>query len=149
MDWIKIQLSSEEKIEIKNSIKQIENKTLLKRLQCLQLKDKKWKHEEVADFLDVSINSITNWIKAYRSGGLTELLQWNHKGRISILSLADQAKIKARNTEKPFDTAKEAKDFIEKEFGIKWHLHWVQKLLKKNFDFHTSKPDSYREIAKM
>ena len=40
--------------------------------------------------------------------------------------------LKKRDKETPFDTAKEAKAYIKKEFGIDFHLHWVQKLLKKN-----------------
>jgi len=141
MDWIKIRLSPEQLEEIKDTERQINNKQLLKRLQCLKLKDKKWTHTEISEFVNVSAHTISNWLKAYQKGGLSELLQWNYHGKVSILTLEDQAKIKARNEEKPFDTAKEAKAFIKKEFGIDWHLHWVQKLLKKNFDFHTRRPN--------
>jgi len=139
MDWIKINLSPEQMEEIKNTERQISNKQLLKRLQCLKLKNKKWTHAEISEFADISTHTISNWLKAYQKGGLAELLQWNYHGRISVLTLADQEKIKARNEEKPFNTAKEAKAFIKKEFGIDWHLHWVQKLLKKNFNFRTRK----------
>lgn len=139
MDWIKIVLTPDEREAIKNCEKQINTKTLLKRLQCIQLKDKNWKHEEVAEFLDVSINSITNWLKAYRKGGIEKLLQWGYKGKVSILGKEDLEKIRQRNREKPFMTAKEAKDYIFREFGIRWHLHWVQKLLKKNFVVRSKK----------
>ena len=137
MDWIKISLTPQQKEEIRNAERQINKKPLLKRLQCLRLKDKGWKHEEVADFLDVSIGSITNWLKAYRDGGVSTLLQWDYKGKVSILSLKEVEELQKRNKEKPFMTAKEAKTFIEEKFGIQWHLHWVQKLLKKNFTVHS------------
>jgi transposase len=108
--------------------------------RCLRLlKDKGWKHEEVADFLDVSIASITNWLKAYRGGGVSALLQWGYKGKVSVLSLKEVEELQKRNKEKPFMTAKEAKKFIEERFGIQWHLHWVQKLLKKNFTVHSKR----------
>lgn len=52
-----------------------------------------------------------------------------------LLSLEQVEILKSRNKEKPFETAKECKHFIEKEFGIEYHLHSVQKLLKKNFTY--------------
>jgi len=139
MDWVKISLSSQQKEELKNAERQTDRKPLLKRLQCLGLKDKGWKHEEVADFLDISVNSVTNWLRAYQKGGIPELLQWGYKGKVSVLSLKDQEELRKRNKEKPFMTAKEAKVFIKERFGIKWHLHWVQKLLKKNFTVHSKR----------
>ena len=141
MEWTKICLTKAEKVELKNAEKQVEKPQLLKRIQCLKLKDQNWKNADLAEFFGVCIDTITNWLKAYKTGGIEMLLHWNYKGKVSILTIADQERIKARHAEKPFNTAKEAKDFIEREFGIEWHLHWVQKLLKKNFDFH-SKPSN-------
>ncbi len=138
MEWIKIQLTKKEWSELKNAEKQIDKPQLLKRIQCIKLKDQNWKNKDLAEFFGVCLDTITNWLKAYKKGGVEELLQWEYKGKISILTVADQEKIKARHKEKPFNTAKEAKDFIQREFGIEWHLHSVQRILKKNFDFRSS-----------
>ena len=69
------------------------------------------------------------------------LLEWNCKGKISQLTEAHKEQLKSRHEQQPFDTAKEAKTYIEDKFGMSFHLHWIQKLLKKNFDFHTKKQD--------
>lgn len=138
---IKINLTKEDQEELINAEKQVKRPQLLKRIQCIRLKDKNWKNQDLSAFFGVCIDTITNWLKAYKNGGLTNLLQWNYKGRVSILTVADQEKIKNRNKEKPFKTAKEARNYIKKEFGLDWHLHWVQKLLKKNFNFHSKKLD--------
>ena len=137
MEWRKISLTKIEEEEIKNAESQIKKPQLIKRLHCIKLKNKGWKHAEVAEFLDITIVTISDWIKVYCEGGLPLLLNWNCKGRVSVLTLANQEKIKDRNKEKPFDTAKEAKQYIKEEFGLDFHLHWVQKLLKKNFNCHT------------
>jgi len=137
--WIKISLNEEEKMEIENAEKQVKSIKLLRRLQAVKLKDSGWKHEQICSFFGINKNTITNWLKAYKKGGVDELLKWDYKGRISILSKEDQEKIRVRNNKKPFDTAKEAKAYIKEQFGIDWHLHWVQKLLKKSFNCHTSK----------
>lgn len=134
-----LSLSPQQKEELKNAERQIDKKPLLRRLQCLKLKDKGWKHEEAAEFLDVSVNSITNWLKAYQRGCIPELLQWGYRGKVSVLSLKDQEELRKRNKEKPFMSANEAKAFLEERFGVKWHLHWIQKLLKKNFAVHSRK----------
>lgn len=139
-EWNKIVLSVKEKTEIKNAKNQISQMKLFQRLQCLELKDKGWKHKDLAEFFDVTINTITTWIKAYKNNGIQGLLTWNYKGRISILTEEQQKCLKQRHKIKPFDTAKEANQYIAQEFGLQFHLHWVQKLLKKNFDFHTRKP---------
>ena len=148
MEWFKIRLTSQDLEEIKNAEKQVTNLQLLKRLQCIKLKNEGWKHDQLKDFFGVCIDTITNWLKAYKQGGIQKLLEWNYQGKISILTTEQQNQIRERHKEKPFDTAKEAKAYIEKEFGIVWHLHWVQKLLKKNFDFHTKNHEQSQGIVR-
>jgi len=139
MDWRKIKLSKEQIKELEEAEIDIKNARLLKRIQCIKLKNKGWKHKEIQSFLNVQIETISKWIKFYVEGGIVKLLSWNYEGRSSILTAEDKEKIIRRNEKKPFETAKEAKDYIKKEFGLEWHLHWVQKLLKKNFIFHSKR----------
>jgi transposase len=136
-----IELTDKDKLEIENIGKQLKKAQLLRRIQCIKLKDMKWANIKIAEFLGVSSDTITNWLKAYNQGGFDGLLNWDYKGRVSVLTLDQQEILKDRNKEKPFDTAKEAKEYIKEEFGMDFHLHYVQKLLKKNFNFHTKKPD--------
>ena len=75
--------------------------------------------------------TIGNWIKTYIEDGLDGLLTWEYKGKASKLSAKQIKELKLRNKEKPFSKAKEAKSYIEENFNIKFHLHWVQKILKK------------------
>lgn len=139
MEWRKIKLTKKALQELSNAEEQVKHPRLLKRIQCVKLKDKSWKHKEIADFLGIRIETISIWLKAYFENGLESLLSWGYKGKVSILSLEDQKELKKRNEKKPFNTAKEAKDYIKDHFGINFHLHWVQKLLKKNFNFHSRK----------
>ena len=138
-EWNKILLSEKQIKELKEAKKQTDKTQLLKRLQCIELKNKKWRHEDLAKFFDVCMNTITNWLKSFLEGGVHKLLEWEYKGKQSQLTEAHKEQLKKRHEEKPFDTAKEAKHYIEEELGVEFHLHWVQKLLKKNFDCHTRK----------
>jgi len=93
-EWIKISLREEEKREIENAERQVKSIKLLRRLQTIKLKDEGWKHEKLCKFFRVDKNTITNWLKAYKRGGVEELLKWDYKGKVSILSREDQEKVK-------------------------------------------------------
>lgn len=134
MDWIKINLSATELSQLSQQEKQIKNSSLLKRIQCIKLKDSKWKNIDLSKFFGVCIDTITSWLKTYKQGGLEKLLEWNYQGKPSKLTNEQIEKIKARNKEKPFEKAAEAKEFIEKEYDIKFNLKHVQKFLKKNLN---------------
>ena len=125
-----IDLDTKELKRLNEAEKNVKQVRLLKRIQCIKLKNMGLKHKDIADFFDCNIHTVTGWIKTYKEEGLKGLLRWEYKGRPSKLSDEDWHRIKERNTRKPFNTAREAKKFIKDEFGIDFHLHWVQKLLK-------------------
>lgn len=138
MAWqTKFHLTERQFNEILSAEQQVKNHKLLKKIQCIKLKNIGWKHEKVADFLWVKIPTITARTKLFLKWWITKLLERNYAWKISILSLEQLEKLAKRNKEKSFESAKEAKDFIEKTYHITFHLHWVQKLLKKNFACHS------------
>jgi transposase len=137
MDWRKIKLTQGELEKIHNAEMQVDKPQLLKRLQCIKLKNRGWKHREVAEFLGINPATVSVWIKLYKGEGIEKLLQWGYQGRVSILSPEQQEQLKQRNKEQPFSAAKEAMGYIEEKFDMSFHLHYVQKLLKKNFSFPT------------
>lgn len=135
----KIQLTQEQKLELNNAEMQLGKSQLIKRIIAVKLRDKDLSNIEIGEILMKSDQTVSNWVQLYLKKGINSLLQWNYKGRPSILSLEMQQKLKNRNSIKPFDKASEAQSYIKKEFDIDYHLHWVQKLLKKNFNLHTKK----------
>lgn len=137
----KIKLTQQQKIELENAEKQIKQPQLLKRIQSIKLRDKGLSNLEIGNFLLMSDQTISNWVQLYLKKGLQSLLQWDYKGKISILTVNQQQELQKRNLEQPFEKAGEAKVFIKERFGHDFHLHWVQKLMKKNFNLHTRKPD--------
>ena len=139
MKHIKIKLTKKQKKQLNSTEKNIKNIQLLKRIQSVRFKDMGWTNLEIAKFLNVCNDTITDWLKAYSKNGIDGILAWGYKGRQSFLSDEQLEIIRQRNIEKPFDTASEAVDFIEEQFGIKYNLSWVQKLLKKNWVCHTKK----------
>lgn len=137
---VRIKLSSEQLSELDNTEKQLKQPQLIKRVQSIKLRNKGMTNIEIGKFLLFSDQTISNWVRAYKAKGLQALLQWNYKGKISILTVKQQEELQKRNSEKPFEKAAEAQDYIKQHFGIEFHLHWVQKLMKKNFTLHKGKP---------
>lgn len=139
MEYIKIKLIKEQKKELKKSEKCNDNIHLLKRIQCVNLKDMGWTNIKIAAFLNVCNDTVGEWLKAYSNNGIDGLLRWGYEGRPSKLTQAQLEQIGKRNADNPFDNASEAVEYIKIEFGIEYNLSWVQKLLKKNWVCHTKK----------
>ena len=137
----KIKLSKGQLLELDNAEKQLKQPQLIKRLQSIKLRNKGMTNIEIGKFLLLSDQTISNWAQVYLTKGIESLLQWNYEGKTSILTVKQQEELKNRNSEKPFEKASEAQDYIKQHFGIDFHLHWVQKLMKKNFSLHSRKHD--------
>ncbi len=135
----KITLSKDQLLELDNAEKQLKQPQLIKRIQSIKLRNKGMTNIEIGKFLMLSDQTISNWAQVYLTKGLPALLQWNYEGKTSILTVKHQEELRIRNSEKPFEKAAEAQDYIKMNFGIDFHLHWVQKLMKKNFSLHTRK----------
>ena len=136
-----IKLSKDQLLELDNAEKQLKQPQLIKRLQSIKLRNKGMSNIEIGKFLMLSDQTISNWVQVYLTKGIQSLLQWNYEGKPSILTVKQQEELKKRNSEKPFEKASEAQAYIKEHFGIDFHLHWVQKLMKKNFSFHSKKHD--------
>lgn len=132
MEWVKINLSDKELSELKNAESEEKNARNIKKIICIRLKNSWKKHSEVSDILDICFDTISRWLKTYKKSGLSWLLESNYHWKPARLSDKDNEKIKERNTKKPFECLKEAKDFISKEFWIKFWLTNTWKILKKN-----------------
>jgi len=128
---IKIKLTEKQKKELLRAEKQVTKPQVLKKILCIQLKDKNWKHKDVAEHLNVRISTISTWIKIYAEQGIKQLISWNYQGKSPKLSTEQIEKIKARTKNEPFDIAQEAVDYIKEEFNIKYNVKYLPRLLKK------------------
>ena len=89
----------------------------------------------------VTNNTITNWINIYQEGGIDYLLVLDYKGGEAKLSEEQLRELRNEATKGSFAIAKDAKRYIEQNFGIKYNLSHVQLLCKKNFVYPLRKPD--------
>ncbi|MEA3317145.1 MAG: helix-turn-helix domain-containing protein [Bacteroidota bacterium] len=137
----RFKLSEAQLKDLENIEKGIKQPQLIKRIQSIKLRAKGFTNIEAAKILLVSDQTISDWFKIYKTEGLKNLLQWHYKGKISILKSNELEELKQRNFSQPFKTASEAKKYIKEHYGIDFHLHWVQAILRKNFNLHSKKTD--------
>lgn len=130
-------LSERELLELANAEKQLENKKLLRKVQTIKMKHLWLTHQVIANFFWITIQTVTDWLKVYRNEWIQALVNRNYSGKQALLSLEQIEIIKTRVKEKPFRTAKECVHFIKENFWIEYHLHSMQKILKKNFIYHS------------
>jgi transposase len=135
----KFKLSEGQKQELEVAEQTTKQIQLLKRIQCLKMRDKGLNNLIISDILGKSDQTISDWVQLYRKQGLKKLLEWKYKGKVSILTEDNLKQLSQRNEQQAFEKASEAKAYIKEEFGINFHLHWVQKIMKKNFNLHIKK----------
>ncbi len=135
----KFKLSEGQKQELEVAEQTTKQIQLLKRIQCLKMRDKGLNNLIISDILGKSDQTISDWVQIYRKQGLEKLLEWKYKGKVSILTEDNLKQLSQRNEQQAFEKASEAKAYIKEEFGINFHLHWVQKIMKKNFNLHIKK----------
>ncbi|MDF1558112.1 MAG: helix-turn-helix domain-containing protein [ANME-2 cluster archaeon] len=106
---------------------------MLKRIQAFKLLYLGWKYSEIAEFVSVTNNTITDWINYYKDGGIAFLLLLKYKGGRAKLSDEQLFILKDEASKGVFAIAKYGQHYIQQNFGIVYNLSHVQLLCKKNF----------------
>ncbi len=137
----RVKISENKYKELKKIEKNVNSAKILKRILSLKLIYRNWKYGEIADFLSVTKNTISNWINLYKKGGINRILTLKYKGAIPRLTQAQLAELKKESSKCTIKIAKIAKQFIKTQFGVDYKLRQVQYLLKKNFEYPINKQD--------
>jgi len=126
-----IKLTKKQKKLLMSAGRKSPNPQVLKRIQCILLKNKGWTHQDIAEHLGKGISTVSNWIKIYQEEGLKQLVFWGYKGKEPKLSLEQIKELKQRTKENPFNIAQEAADFIKEKFDLDYNVKYLPRLLKK------------------
>lgn len=137
----RVEISDEGYRLLKNAEKDVESAKVYKRIQAFKLMYKKWKYSDIADFLSVTRNTISNWIAIYLDGGISSLILLNYKGGRPNLSEEELSELRKEASKGNFSVAKKAQHYIETKFNIKYGLRHVQLLLKKKFTYPLNEQD--------
>jgi len=134
-----IKLSVNELKKVKHLQTSEKNSKVLRRLQALLLLNQGQSHKDVAEALNVCIDTITDWIKLYQAQKLTGLcaLQFKDKRHSKINDYVDQ--IKQDIKDNTIATLAELQAWIKEKYAIEMEQSWLFRCCKKNFIYPTRK----------
>ena len=137
----RVSISDVEYEQLKVAEQKTKSVKVLKRIQAFKLLYLGWNYSDIAEFLSVTNNTITNWINFYKDGGIDSLLLLNYKGGQAKLSEEQLSELKDEADKGVFAIAKDLQHYIKQNFGIDYNLSHVQLLCKKNFNYPLRKQD--------
>lgn len=101
-----------------------------KRMHCLRLKYRGYENQAIADILEISRNTVGNYLSLYEQSGLEGLKTLNYRGPVSKLD-KHQPKVEASFRQQAPKSVKEARERIKKLTGIKRSLTRVRAFMKR------------------
>lgn len=109
-----------------------------RRLQAVELLKAGKKSSEVAKLLGASASSVKRWKDALRQGGTDALKAKRHPGRTPRLTKAQKAELvlllacgpRAAGYATDHWTSPQARDVIQRHFGVVFHVGYVWQLLR-------------------
>jgi len=142
-----ISLTADEQKELLQRKKNQRDGKVLRRLMCIDMKQKGILNKDIAEYCSVCIDTITDWLCLFKEGSFEALCSFQYEGRrISKLEKYKE-KIKIKITEKEkggnegIVSLKELKAWVLDEFGIKTCISNLFYFCKKNSIYLTKKPD--------
>jgi transposase len=94
---------------------------------------------DVAEFLDVHVETVRKWVRAYRAAGDDGLTATPHPGRAPLLTPDQQAQVLRWLTDRPTAhgfatdlwTARRVAELIRQKFGIAFNPNYLRQWLTK------------------
>ena len=139
----RIKISKQEYNKLKEIEEIIDSKKAYRRIQAFKLMYKRWKYSAIAEFLNVTNETISDWIKLYTKGGIDGLVTLHYKGGQPRLNEKHIEELREKAGQGFFNFAKDVQHYIEKNFKIKYNLKHVQLLSKKNFVYPLRKQKKF------
>lgn len=105
---------------------------ILRRLLCIEMKALGETHAKIARLCDVCIDTITDWLRLYDTGGLDALCSLQYEGRRP--AVLDRVKDELRRDLKAgkYDTLRETQQALKETHGIDVCISWIWRYAKKN-----------------
>jgi len=131
----KINLTEEERIELKKYMREEKNVKIYRRLEFIKFKDEWKKNTEIMKIIWVSINTLSDWTTKY----LKEWMKWlwilNYDWRRIWKLAKNKEKIKEYVKLNIVSTLSELKAWLKTELDIDIQNSWLWEFCKKNWIF--------------
>jgi len=128
----RINLSSEEELEIRKVIRESQNKkNILKRAYCILLKNEGQKNENIIKLLDIHEDTVADWSKIFITRGLNGLLNYKYSERRKSKLHPYRSQIKRMASAKKIKTVEQLQLKVKDKIGIEIEYSWFYRYCKK------------------
>jgi len=125
-------LTTEEKQNLKKLIKHEKQNRVLKRYQCLLMNSEGIENLSIANFVGVSKDTVTLWIKLYLEKGLEEFGTLHFKGKKKSVLDEFKGEIEHHVRNNTVSTMAELSEWLSENFEIEIESSWLGRWCKKN-----------------
>lgn len=133
-------LTDSELVILKVAHKVTKDKWLADRLKAVISLGNGWPLEEVAEILLLDPETLRNYLKIFKEGGVKALADRKYKGRQSKLTDAQKSSLKEHLTEFTFLSVSSIVIYVKKEYGVQFCTSGMTDLLHR-LGFSYKKPD--------
>jgi len=137
----KIKLSATELKELQSRKQNERDGKVLRRLLCIDMKNKGMQHKEIANYCDVCIDTLTDWLALFTEGGFDALCSFNYEGRkLSKLEKHKEA-IQQKQQKEGIENLKDLQSWLKAKYGLNTCISNLFYYCKKNSIFLGKKPE--------
>lgn len=126
-----IELTNKEKQELKRRIRLTKDRKTADKLRVIWFKSKGLKHEKIAELLNISINTVTDYVTQYLQGGLNALCHNNYKGSKPSLTLEQRNELKIELICNIYTSTEQVVIWVKNKYDVHYTTSGMRKLLKR------------------
>lgn len=133
------ELTPEEIIELRAAHKSAKSRHEAYRINAIILLGDEWTLEEVSEALLMDEETLRSYVNAYKTGGISKLIQTNYKGSTSFLTAEQIEELQTELDTNIYLTTKSVIEFTKEKFNIPYSVSGMTALLHK-LDYIYKKP---------
>ena len=126
--------------ELRRRKKSERDAKILRRLLCIEMKALGEANAKIARLCDVCIDTITDWLRLYETGGFPALCSLQYEGRRPAALDRVKDALKRDLKAGKYDTLKDVQHALRETHGIDVCISWIWRYAKKNSLLPARKP---------
>lgn len=135
----KIELTEAEKIELKKLKSKEKNNKIYRRYLYLEMSNKGLTNLEIAGYVGVCNDTLTDWRRIFLESGLEGMSQLNYEGRRESKLKKHEDKIRKKVEKEKVSSLAELQSFIQEKCKVDVEQSWLSRYCKKNSIFLTKR----------
>lgn len=127
-----VHLSPNELRSLRSRMKKERDAKILRRLQCIDFAATSCSNQDIARFLHITPDTVTNWLRLFASEGIDGLCTLRYDGRRPSKLDVHQEELRAHVKSGKAKKLAELQNYIQKTWGLDIEQSWLSRYCKKN-----------------